>query len=122
MRLRYVTTMSFARSELTNWNAILAERPEFHSMRPDDVVAIVSMTGDQIAFLHGFDEHDGKVILRSTRFRIAGSGRWNPLMLANYAKAVGIHLAGVRTYEEHYRHLIEETKKAFAAALREATR
>lgn len=113
MRLKYVATVTFARSELTNWNKLLEKRPEFRDMRPDDVVALVSMTGDQIAFLHGFSTINDKTVLRSTRFRIVGSGKWNPLMLANYAREAGILLTGLKTFEQHMKLLLEETKKAF---------
>ena len=33
------------------------------------------------------------------------TGKWNPLMLANYANRAGIVLEGVKRFEEHYREL-----------------
>jgi hypothetical protein len=36
------------------------------------------------------------------------SGTFNPLMLANIAKRVGIRLVGIRYFEEHYQHLLEQ--------------
>jgi hypothetical protein len=36
------------------------------------------------------------------------NGAFNPLMLANIAKQVGIRLVGIKYFEEHYQHLLEE--------------
>lgn len=111
MRLRFVYTCHFGKSELTNFLAVLAKHPEFGNaesklrLKPDDVVLLVAMAGNQLVFLHGFDafEHEAvsQKVLRSTRFRLPSSKRWNPLMLANYAKSVGITLTGLTEYEEH---------------------
>lgn len=118
MRLRFVHTCNFQRSELTNWLSVLVKHPEFgnaeskHKLRPDDVVLLVAMSGNQLVFLHGFDtfEHEKleRKVLRSTRFRMSGGAHWNPLMLANYAKSVGIMLTGLAEYEEHIKKHIKE--------------
>lgn len=114
MRLRYVETVHFGKSELTNFLEIIKRRPEFAkadgkaALRPDDVVLLVSKQGNQLVFLHGFDAFQEKKVLRSVRLRIAGGGRWNPLMLADYAKQVGIHLTGLDTYEAHVKKLLGE--------------
>lgn len=111
MRLRYVETTDFRRSELTCWLDIVSRRPELRRLKGEDVVLLVSMSGDQLVFLHGFSEVRGKEVLRSTRFRIQNS-QWNPMMLANYAKAAGIQLAGLKTYEEHVERLLKEARSA----------
>ncbi len=58
-------------------------------------------------------------VIASTRWRIPEGGTWHPLMLGNYAKAVGIKLEGVRIFEEHYREIVErataEVKEALAS-------
>ena len=116
MRLRFVKTCNFGQSELTNWRAILAKHPEFGNptsklrLKPDDVVLLVSLTGNQLVFLHGFDNFDEKLILRSTRLRIDGGAHWNPLMLANYAKSVGLVIADLKTYEDHINHIVQRAK------------
>lgn len=112
MRLRFVHTCHFGKNELTNFLAVLAKHPEFGSpdskfrLKSDDVVLLVAMSGNQLVFVHGFDTwaDDREVTyktLRSTRFRLASKQAWNPLMLANYAKSVGITLTGLAEYEEH---------------------
>lgn len=107
MKLRFVKSCHFGKSELTNFKEILVKHPEFGSqsskgqLKPDDVVLLVSMSEDQLVFLHGFDVFEGRQVLRSTRFRLPNKARWNPLMLANYAKSVGILLAGLAEYEEY---------------------
>lgn len=121
MRLRFVFTCNFGKSELTNFMAVLVKHPEFgvtdskHRLKPDDVVLLVSLTGNQLVFLHGFDvfEHDAheRKVLRSTRFRLPGGANWNPLMLANYAKSVGIVLTGLSEYEDHIKEIVKRTGK-----------
>jgi len=114
MRLRYVLTCHFGKSELTNFMAVLQKHPEFgkadskYSLKATDVVLLIAMSGNQLVFLHGFDEFEDKKVLRSTRFRISGGARWNPLMLANYAKSVGITLTGLAEYEEHVKKYMKE--------------
>jgi hypothetical protein len=123
MRLRYVQTVHFGKSELTNWLEILLKKPEFGSakskahLRKDDVVLLVSKTGDQLVFLHGFDLFEEQKILRSTRLRIAGGDKWNPLMLVNYAKSVGLKIDGLKTYEEHVAGIIQTMETAFTNVL-----
>lgn len=111
MRLRFVHTCHFGKSELTNFLEVLTRHPEFigdskHKLRLDDVILLVSKTGNQLVFLHDFDEFERKRVLRSVRFRLANGVRWNPLMLANYAKSVGVVLTGLQTYEAHVRALL----------------
>lgn len=111
MRLRLVQTVHFGKSELTNFLAVLAKHPEFTNdksaakLKADDVVLLVSMTGNQLVFLHGFDTFEEKRVLRSTRLRISGGASWNPLMLVNYAKEVGLNITGIKAFEDHVRAL-----------------
>jgi hypothetical protein len=118
MRLRFVQTCHFGKSELTNFLAVLAKHPEFanaaspHRLKRSDVVLLVSKLGNQLVFVHGFDVlwHTKKEwkVLRSVRFRISGGAHWNPLMLADYAKSVDIELTGLASYEEHVKKLLKE--------------
>lgn len=122
MRLRFVQTCHFGKSELTNFMEVLSKHPEFanagspHRLKRNDVVLLVSKLGNQLVFIHGFDvlwqksaatakEHK---VLRSVRFRISGGAHWNPLMLADYAKSVDIELTGLASYEEHVKKLLKE--------------
>ncbi len=120
MRLRFVYTCHFGKSEATNFAEVVAKHPEFVNadskfrLKSDDVVLLVAKSENQLIFVHGFEAFaDSKdatqlfKVLRSTRFRLAGSGRWNPLMLANYAKSVGIVLHGLAEYEEHVKKLLK---------------
>lgn len=117
MRLRFVFTCNFGKSELTNFMAVLTKHPEFgvtdskHRLQVNDVVLLVAMSGNQLVFLHGFDvfEHEAfeRKVLRSTRFRLPNGAHWNPLMLANYAKSVGITLTGLQQYEDHVKKYVK---------------
>ncbi len=113
MRLRFVKTCNFRQSELTNFVEILGKHPEFATdgkfkLKTEDVVLLVSQTGNQLVFLYNFDaltQENGaeQKVLRSIRLRMPGGAHWNPLMLANYAKSVGIPLTGLKEYEDHIR-------------------
>lgn len=113
MRLRFVQTCSFVRNELTNFMEVLAKHPEFSrdgiaKLKRDDVVLLISKMGNQLVFLHGFDfiERSGKkqhTVLRSLKLRLSGRGTWDPLMLSEYAKDVGIKLDGIKAFEDHVR-------------------
>lgn len=104
-------TVHFGKSELTNFLAVLQKHPEFASdksparLKSDDVVLLVSKTGNQLAFIHGFDAFEKKTVLRSTRLRISGGATWNPLMLVNYAREVGLPITGIKAFEDHVRAL-----------------
>ena len=121
MRLRMVATMPFSRSEATNFDSI---RTQLKGLKLDrnDVVAFVSMTGNQVLFVYNPGEilirpglrHE---VLRSVRLRLRGRQEWNPLMLVNYAAEVGIQLEGLKKFEDHYAKLARETAHAVAKSL-----
>ncbi len=100
-------TVHFGKSELTNFLEVLGKHPEFADeksaakLKADDVVLLVSKTGNQLAFIHGFDQFEKKAVLRSTRLRISGGVPWNPLMLVNYAREVGLSITGIKAFEDH---------------------
>lgn len=117
MRLRIVHTCHFGKSELNNFLEVLAKHPELgaekskYKLAADDVVLLVSKMGDQLVFVHGFDNftHADKDwrVLRTRRLRIGKGGRWNPLMLADYAKRINIPLHGLTLFEEHIKKLLD---------------
>lgn len=110
LRLRFIMQVSFGKSERTNFIEFKRKNPAVAKMLgPQDVVAFVSKSGDQIRFVYGFDElyHEGKKfeVLVSANYRISG-GQWNPLMLANYAAEMGLDLRGIKRFEDYYRKLM----------------
>lgn len=115
MRLRYVQMESdFRQSEQTHLLELRKrERRLVDGLKAKDVVAFVSRKQNQILFVQATRTvrdtargTDVKVIA-SVRWRLPDGGTWHPLMLGNYARAVGIHLEGVRLFEEHYRELLD---------------
>ncbi len=110
MRLKYIDTCSFQRSEATNF-ADLKKKNKW-VLLPGEVACLVSMTGDQLVFVYGHrdadpnpDDPNGVVfpVVHSERLRLSGRQKWNPMMLANYAAGVGMKLEGLKRFEEHYR-------------------
>jgi len=107
MRLRYIERADFRKSEQTNF--VEVQRRQKLELGAKDVVMLISTKGNQLVFVHGFDQYQNGVtrqILRSERLRLT-SGTWNPLMLANYAESVGIKIDGIKRFEEHYKALAE---------------
>jgi hypothetical protein len=140
MRLCYVDTVGFRASEQTNYEALVKRLPQAADLGPTDVVLFVSAGGNQLLFVHGFQKLSrGKETfecLRSERLRLryfrgpAVNGRttvghgnikavWDPLMVADYARAVGIKLINLKLWKEHKREMIARLLTVFAETDRE---
>jgi len=85
---------------------------------------LLSRGGDQMVFIHGFRDFNshGELYrtLESQRLRLrtadpdakgdpetysSRARRWDPMMLADYAKQAGIILRGIKTFTERYEAL-----------------
>ncbi len=111
-KLRHVAVENFGRTEYTMWNR-LAKRVR-DNIQEGEVVCFVAGLGNQLAFVWKpvevgqYKTRAGKTVAReicvSSRMRLTSRG-WNPLMLANYARKVGIELEGLTLFEDHYPEL-----------------
>lgn len=113
MRLKAIEHVSFRKTEATNFDEVT--RKLKLKLSPHEVVCLVSLTGNQIVFVYGWSpsrKQDTKttkqMVLRSERLRL-DHGTWEPLMLGNYARKVGLHLDNIRLFEEHYAQMKGET-------------
>lgn len=102
MRLRYIETATFAKSEATHY----AE----HRWRlgVGDVACLVSKTGKQMLFIYAKREvnHGSEAtVLRSVRLRLLTGQTWHPTMLSHYAKEAGIQIEGIKRFEHYYRSI-----------------
>ena len=120
--LRGIITVSYIKSEYTNFEDLRAGRkwgPLIRSLKGDECVLLVATMQNQLMFLKGYVEvAEGTKrwrVLPSSRIRVLrGNGlnnTWEPKMLANYAKSVGIELVGIKLLEEHYAYLLEEKER-----------
>jgi hypothetical protein len=115
MLLRHIATCDFRANEQTNYLLEVKKYPGLAKLGENDVVLLRSMKGDQLVFIFGFrmvnDERGrhARRFLRSEKLRLE-RGRWNELMVANYAEQVGIKLDGLKKLEDH----LEEIAKAVA--------
>jgi hypothetical protein len=104
-RLRFVGSADFRKNEVTMYREAEQEGALPAGLKAGDVVAFVSTSRDQIVFVSPPYQHleNGREVrlYASRRLRIS-SGRWNPLMLQNYADEVGLQLLGLKRFEEHY--------------------
>jgi hypothetical protein len=114
MRIKRVIEADFRRADLGIWleftntkrNRVYTNRAFIQSLRTDDVVVFVSKGGNQLLFVHGFENlrteaGDERVMLPSVRYRIV-KGTWSPYMLSVYAKAANMPITGLKTFEQHF--------------------
>lgn len=125
MRLKLIVQADFRKSEYTNY--IEQSGPAKKNgkgkkkqlvLKSGEVVCLVSSRGDQIIFVYHMDRvredephSEERSVLHSERLRLTGGGRWNPMMLGNYALQVGIRLEGIKLFEQHYDEMAEERKR-----------
>lgn len=108
--LRAVVEGDFRKNEATLYNEYLKKNPAPFG---DSVILFISLSRNQMVFVHGFEaladksKHGIRRVLWSERLRL-DRGTWNPLMLVNYAERVGLHLVGLKRFENFYRALTKE--------------
>lgn len=101
VKLHYVTEASFSKSEATRFKELPVEIRS--RLRGNGAVAFISKTGNQIEFVYGAENIDGRTAIMSAKCRL-DRGAWNPLMLQDYAERVGLHLENLRRFKEFYSH------------------
>ena len=115
MRLKLVREVDFRKNEATNWAAEVVKRQQL-AMKPNDVVCFFSQTRNQVLFVWRPDEIKiGKrrieaTVYRSQRLRLS-NGTWDVLMLQDYAEKCGIHLDGIRRFEDFHRSYQRQVKR-----------
>lgn len=114
MKLKYIYRGDFRKNEVT----LLEEaRKEAGSLRltRDDCLLVVSYSRKLLRFIFGFEElSSGKKtveVLPSKTHRIIRGGAWNPLMLQDYAEAVGIQLDHLKKFKDHYKRITAEKRR-----------
>lgn len=108
MRLKEIIEANFRCSELTMYTEWSKGKD---TLGANELLLFVSKRGDQLVFVSRFLEvrtgNEGsptKKVLASRRLRVPG-GRWNPLMLVNYAEEAGVKIEGLRRFEDFYKNL-----------------
>jgi hypothetical protein len=104
VRLKYVATVDFRKSEATNYKllpAMIRRR-----LKPNEAVCLKSGSGNQIVFVFkpsSVTRADGAEleVVHSTRLRLPKHRSWNPLMIADYAASVGLQLVGLKRLRDH---------------------
>lgn len=129
MRLKYIAQADFRKSEHTNFLEHHVQKrgkklEKRSALKPGEVACLVASSGKQVVFVYNPDHvlddaQDEHFVLHSERLRLTGGGRWDPLMLGNYAAQVGIQLEGIRLFEQHFEEMKRERKRA--RQLREAS-
>jgi hypothetical protein len=112
MKLRLVYRGDFRKNEMTLFAEAMKANKELQ-LGPEDCVLLVSASEKMLKFVFrphqiGYVDRGGKngtetTILESETFRITGGGRWNPLMLGNYAAQLDIEIEGIKKFESYYK-------------------
>lgn len=107
--------VDFRKNELTTYRLFKEKNKNYPDPMPGEAYLFVSKSGNQLMFVLNYKKdiklHKSKRdIIESLRLRLSG-GRWNPLMLANYAEEVGVKLLGIRKYEEIFEEQKETKRK-----------
>lgn len=120
VRLRYIMRGDFRKSEETLNNEAMKEIRDL-KLGKNDAICMLSSSGKVMRFVFGFLEDDmidarGNIvqdkrtkILPSRQYRITQHGTFNPLMLANYAEAMGLELTEIKRFESYVK---EEVRNA----------
>ena len=117
LKLKAVVECSFRRSEMTNLDLFRGDKSFPGDLTGNEVFMFVSRMGNQVVFIFNdinVMEGDKECRLIDSRRLRLGKGRFNPLMLQNYANSVGLDLAGLRRYEDVYADM-QDRKKLRAA-------
>jgi hypothetical protein len=130
MRLKYIAQVDFRKSEETNFleNHVVKRGRKFDkrpALKPGEVACLIASSGKQIVFVYNPDlavdqGDDERSVLHSERLRLTSGGRWDPIMLGNYANQVGIQLEGIKLFEEHFEEMKLE-RRNHLRQLREAS-
>ena len=110
LRLKGVILCSFQRSEVTNLK-LFRKLPYYPGdLEANEAFLFVSKMGDQVMFLFRDPLVDlggrRRRVIVSQRLRLEG-GSWSPYMLQDYAHKLGLHLIGIKRFEQVY----EEKRK-----------
>lgn len=109
--LHAVVEGDFRKNEATLYKEWLKGSKNVEPTDADSVVLFLSRTQNQMVFVHGYDTlstpypKPKRTVLWSERLRL-DRGTWNPLMLVNYAELVGLHLVGLKRFEDFYKKLV----------------
>ena len=113
MRIKFVAEADFRWADVGIFKRFAAANAALVAkLQEHDVIAFVARKGNQILFIHGFEQIANArgtpvELLATTRYRLL-SGTWNPLMLRNYAEGAGLKIEGLKSFEDYYRKLQEE--------------
>jgi len=92
--------VDFRKNEWTNYQEFKKSKKFPGELANNEAILFVSKSRNQLIWVLNIFE-DEKIIVDSRRWRIFG-GTWEPLMLQNYAESAGLHLVGLRRFEEIY--------------------
>lgn len=116
-----IEDVDFRKASSTNFyelGRLTRYKPIFEGLRKGQAVCFISKRMDQVAFVLSSKPVNApfrnlyaeRKAFMTLMMRVEG-GRWNPLMLANYAADCGIELVGLSKYEDRYEAQLEEKRQ-----------
>jgi hypothetical protein len=107
--------VDFRSSEKTNFEEFKKSSRYPGDLKKNETFLFISKGGEQLLWILNVKELPGvgktRQVIDSRKWRIDG-GAWNPMMLKNYAKLVGLDLVGLKSFEETYEEERERKKAA----------
>jgi hypothetical protein len=99
--------VDFRYNELSIFNKYKKRKDFPGDLGKDEAYLFVSKSGNQLLWiinnLTSIEQKNGLVrdIIDTRRWRMV-KGTWHPWMLSEYAKAVGVELAGIRKFNDYF--------------------
>jgi|SaaInlStandDraft_3_1057020.scaffolds.fasta_scaffold43960_2 hypothetical protein len=115
LRLKGIIMCSFARSEATNLNLFRQMGHYPGDLKKGEAFLFISKMGNQVIFIFRspiqFEGTQRDIeVVDSRRLRLSSSS-WNPHMLQNYANEIGLHLVGIKTFEQIHDEWVANKRK-----------
>jgi len=111
LRLKAVIQCDFGRSEANNLKLYRLQPHYPGDLASGEAFLFFSKTGNQVIFVFRdptieFEGDETRHVTDSRRLRLDG-GTWSPYMLQNYANLVGLHLVGIKRFEQVHAEMQE---------------
>lgn len=97
-RLIFVAFCDFRRSELSNY---LTAIKKYRKLESGEVMLFISFSKNQLIWILKDTTINGIKMIDSRRWRLDSHSTWNPIMITNYARKVGITLLGLKEFEDY---------------------
>jgi hypothetical protein len=120
MRLVHVAEVHFGKKPPAHYDELMRKRKDLGGLKNDECILLRSKTGNQLVFIWrdlrlpvDGNRNEARLALQWTQLYLR-NGIFNPYMIVDYAKQVGLHIDNLYSFEQHLDRLLKHTvKKTF---------